>query len=111
MPDVQWFLNSGKTLEISTKRKISKCVAVFLNGLDRGFSGAQGAGIKDDSFFVMFNAKDKDVRFKLPPEQYGKEWIKILDTCNENFDEGETYKNASKIHVAALSIVIIKQMQ
>ena len=58
----------------------SKTMGVFLHGKHLRFPGPKGEHITDDSFYVIFNAHNESINYKLPQPQCGKEWKKILDT-------------------------------
>ena len=85
-------------------------MAVFIKGDAIDDCSYNIEKLNDENFFVVFNSLNKDVTFKLPPEQYGAKWIKILDTCNDNFLESETHENNQLINIYNHSINILRQL-
>ena len=111
LPDVQWFLPNGKMIrEDDWKNNASKCVGVFLKGDAVDDCSYQEEKLNDDNFFVVFNADKKQQKFKLPPQQYAKKWIKILDTCIETMQESDVIDCNTEIEVYDLSINVFKQV-
>ena len=49
----------------------AKSLAVFLNGSAIRRPGEHGEVIKDDSFYLIFNAHHETLPFTLPPQQFG----------------------------------------
>jgi glycogen operon protein len=70
----------------------------------------KGQKITDDSFYIIFNAYEGDLDYKLPSDKYGDEWIRILDT-HENYisEDGERYGADEIVKVHGRSVVLLKQ--
>lgn len=67
-PDIAWFLPEGARMEAHNwNEDFAKSLALFLNG-------------GTVAFYVIFNAHHDGVMFRLPVEQFGKQWEKVLDT-------------------------------
>jgi glycogen operon protein len=109
--DIAWFSPSGKEMKQENWRiDFAKSLAVYLNGHGIHSRGFDGAPIVDDSFYVMFNAYEGKLEYKLPPRKYGFEWTKVLDT-NEGIvsEEGaEVFKGGSMIQVEGRSVMVLK---
>jgi hypothetical protein len=43
----------------------------------------------------------------LPPDRYGKQWAKIIDTADHKNTEQTTYKAGDKINVTGRSVVVL----
>src|ERR1700733_10655913 len=43
--------------------------------------GPPGQRVRDDSFLLLFNASETDLKFAIPPARYGEEWVRVLDTA------------------------------
>ena len=112
LTDIAWFSPDGKKMtEENWKQDFAKCLAVYLNGHGIHSLDYDGKRIVDDSFYVIFNAHNEPVEYKLPTRRYGANWIKILDT-NQNFvaeQGGEKFSANAKVKVEGFSVVLLKQ--
>jgi glycogen operon protein len=112
LTDIGWFSPDGKKMtEENWRQDFAKCLGVYLNGHGIHSIDYNGKPIVDDSFYVIFNAHNEPVEYKLPTKRYGDNWIKILDT-NKDFvsaEGGEIYKANSKIMVEGFSVILLKQ--
>jgi glycogen operon protein len=81
LEDIAWFLPEGAQMsEEHWRAGFAKSLAVYLNGHRLRAVGEDGEPIIDDSFYVIFNAHYEKLDYLLPPEHYGRNWIRILDT-------------------------------
>jgi isoamylase len=110
LEDIGWFLPDGTEMtDEHWSHDFAKSLAVFLNGKGVHASGAKGEQIVDDSFYVIFNASHEPVEYKLPGVKYGKEWQKILDTCEPQVQEKpEIFQPDNNLKVDARSVVLLK---
>ncbi len=112
LTDIAWFSPDGKKMtEENWKQDFAKCLGVYFDGHGIHSMDYDGKPIVDDSFYVVFNAHNEPVHYKLPTKRYAGSWIKILDT-NRNFvneDGGEIYKANSKIKAEGFSVILLKQ--
>jgi len=79
--DIAWFLPNGAAMEEHNWNEgAAKSVATFLNG--KGLHAVDSAGdiITDDNFYMIFNAHHEEIEYQLPNDQYGKEWVIVIDT-------------------------------
>jgi isoamylase len=107
--DIAWFLPEGIEMDDEHwNHDYAKSLAVFLNGMGIHTPDPKGEQIKDDSFYVIFNAYHEPLEYKLPPKKYGTSWTKIIDT-SENLvaEEGVTYEAESKLKVEGRSVVVL----
>lgn len=112
LTDIAWFSPDGKKMTTENWRQdFAKCLAVYLDGHGIHSMDYDGKPILDDSFYVIFNAHNEPVEYKLPTKRYGSGWIKILDTGKDFVSEegGEIYKANSKIKAESFSVVLFKQ--
>lgn len=107
--DIAWFLPDGSEMnDEHWNHDFAKSLAVFLNGHGIRSSGPKGEQIKDDNFYVIFNAYHEALEYKLPPKKYGTEWTKIIDTSeNRVEEEGITYKAEENLKVEGRSVVLL----
>jgi glycogen operon protein len=112
LEDIAWFKPDGTEMtEENWKNDYAKSLAIYMNGRGIHASGWKGEQLIDDSFCVIFNAYHGDIEYRLPPEKYGLQWIKLFDTTEERgfIEHGNTYFASDLISVAGLSVVILIQ--
>ncbi len=112
LEDIAWFQPEGTEMtEENWNQDFAKSLGVFLNGRGLRAVGTRGEHITDDSFYIIFNAHHGPLPFVLPPEKFGRSWLKVLDTAqglidddgNDEFMAGET------IEVDSRSVVVLKE--
>jgi glycogen operon protein len=111
LEDIRWFLPEGDEMtEENWNHDFAKSLAVYMNGHGLRSLDEKGRKIIDNSFYIIFNAYEGDLNYKLPPDKYGDEWIKVLDT-HENYisEDGEKYGPEDTIKVHGRSVVLLKQ--
>jgi len=73
IPDISWFNELGKTPNWDEN---DRCLAFRMDG-----SQADILADRDDNdFFIMFNAGEKDVKFRIASPMDGKRWGRAIDT-------------------------------
>ena len=109
LEDIAWFLPYGTEMsEEHWNQDFAKSLAVFLNGRSLRTPGPKGERIVDDSFYVIFNASELILDYTLPPEKYGTQWTKVLDTSEDRVDEENgTYEAGETIKVEGRSVVLL----
>ena len=107
--DIAWFLPEGEEMEdYHWEESYAKSLAVFLYGQGIRSKGSKGEVVKDDSFYLMFNAHHETLPFKLPDERWGKKWIRILDTNQDTIDTVEAVAQPEEtIQVAGRSMMMM----
>jgi isoamylase len=107
--DIAWFLPEGEEMEdYHWEETYAKSLAVFLYGQGIRSKGSNGEVVKDDSFYLMFNAHHETLPFKLPGERWGKKWIRILDTNQDTLDTEEAVAHPEEtIQVAGRSMMMM----
>jgi isoamylase len=82
--DIAWFKADGQQFEEEHwGQGFAKTLAVFLNGDSIPNPNPMTLSVKDDSFYVAFNAHHEPVEFTLPESGWGKAWAKVLDTAGD----------------------------
>ena len=112
LTDIAWFSPDGRKMtEENWKQDFAKCLAVYLNGHGIHSLDYDGKPIVDDNFYVIFNAHNESVEYKLPNRRYGDHWMKILDTSTNFVSEqgGETYRANTKVRAEGFSVILLKQ--
>jgi isoamylase len=79
--DIAWFTPGGEEMtDEDWAAGFAKSMTVFLNGDGISEPGPRGQRVRDDSFLLLFNASETDLKFAIPPAQYGEQWMRVLDT-------------------------------
>lgn len=109
--DIAWFLPEGDEMsDENWSHDYAKSLAVYMNGHGLRMLDEKGRKIVDNSFYIIFNAYEGALDFKLPSDRYGDEWIKVIDT-HDNYisEEGDKYNSGDIIKVQGRSVVLLKQ--
>jgi glycogen operon protein len=82
LSDIAWFTPAGEEMtDDDWAAGFAKSLSVFLNGDAISEPGPRGERIADDSFLLLFNASELDLEFCIPPQRYGEQWLKVLDSA------------------------------
>lgn len=110
LKDIAWFLPEGTEMKDEHwNHDYASSLAVFLNGDGIRSPGQKGEKIKDDSFYIMFNASHIPINYSLPPNEYGTNWKMVIDTSKDLVSEDSDYKNVKdNIKVEGRSVVVLK---
>jgi glycogen operon protein len=108
--DIAWFKPDGTQMaQDNWGDEKAKSVAVFLNGQGLHAVDSEGRKVIDDNFYVIFNAHDQPVDYKLPSEKYAKAWKMILDTARyDQEDKKEPYKAGETIKIDSRSVILLQ---
>ena len=80
--DIAWFTPAGEEMtDDDWDAGFAKSLIVFLNGDAITEPDPRGERIRDESFLLLFNASELDLEFTIPPQRYGEQWVKVLDTA------------------------------
>ena len=109
--DIGWFNPAGEEMsQEHWAEEHSKMVGVFLNGQGIPGTDERGQRIIDESFFLLFNAHDVPVEFVLPNSDWGRCWVKILDTTQPvPKEESQVYQPGNQVTVAERSVSVLKE--
>ncbi|MDZ7723647.1 MAG: glycogen debranching protein GlgX [candidate division KSB1 bacterium] len=107
--DISWFTPDGEEMdEENWGEGHAKSLGVFLYGRGIRSVNPKGEAITDDSFYLLFNASDKDVEFALPPETWGKQWRRVVDTVDADWDSDAVYNPGDTLSVKKHSMVVLR---
>ena len=113
--DLTWFRPDAQEMsEEDWRLGFAKSLGVFLNGASIQRPGEHGEQVKDDSFYVIFNAHHEPLQVTLPPEQFGKKWIQVVDTSSDNPPEIRRSRKAqclapgAKLDVQGRSVAVLR---
>jgi hypothetical protein len=89
----------------------AKSLTVFLNGRAISEPDRRGERVQDDSFLLLFNASEEDLRFTIPPRRYGPRWSKELDTATHatDFEDENPVKPGDAITVINHSLQLLRR--
>lgn len=107
--DIAWFTLEGEQMsEKDWGLGYAKSLGVFLNGATIPNPYPRGEPVKDDNFYLIFNAHHEELVFTLPGMNWGKLWIKELDTSVGWLENPESLKAGSQIKVAGRSMIVLR---
>jgi isoamylase len=111
--DIGWFTPGGTEMsEEDWNTGFGKTLGVFLNGEGIAAPDSRGERIIDDSFYILFNSHHESIPFKLPAREWGREWVKVLDTSEERLEESvRKYRAGGAIRVESRSLVVMRRQQ
>jgi isoamylase len=108
--DIEWFLPSGNILsKYDWEKENNKSIGVYLSGDGIPDKTSDGKELKDDNFFLIFNAYHLPVTFLLPTEEWGNTWKLILDTNTGKFydENAATLNPRDSIMVEGRTILVL----
>jgi isoamylase len=108
--DIAWFLPDGSHMtEENWQHDFAKSLAVFLNGQGLHAVNSKGDNVIDDNFYIIFNAHEGVLDYKLPQQKYAKDWAVLIDTSKPTFNPTDRiYKAEEVIHVEGRSIILLQ---
>jgi glycogen operon protein len=102
--DIAWFKFDGQHMtEEDWQHGYAKSFGVFINGREMCSRSCFGRQFIDDNFFIIFNAYQGYINYKLPSEEYAENWTLILDTSK---DKVITDGDGEKIYLAGDTIIV-----
>jgi isoamylase len=105
--DIAWCLPEGGEMEDHNwDHDFARSLGIYLNGLGLHSVNPQGEPIKDDNFYIMFNAHNEHLNYKLPDFLTNKSWQIVLDTSNDEVFE-QTLNNKETIRVEGRAVVVL----
>jgi len=81
LKDIAWFKPDGQEMgDADWDTGYARSLGVFLNGQAIPDLDRRGQPIKDESFYLLFNAWDQPIDFTLPSDGWGRSWDLVLDS-------------------------------
>ncbi len=114
--DIGWFTPAGQEMSDDDWRaSFAKSLGVFLNGHGIATTNERGEPVRDDSFYVMFNAHHEALTFHLPEAKWGRTWVTLLNTAEagDNMSEetpGPELQAEGELQVEPWSLVMLKRV-
>ena len=108
--DIAWFTHTGQQMnDEQWGEGFAKSLGVFINGDTIPNPNARGEPVTDASFFVIFNAHYEALDFVLPAENWGRQWVMLLDTAQGWISDGSPLQADAKLMVAPKSVVLLQR--
>lgn len=84
--DIAWFSHDAFQMDDQKwNDDMAKSVGVYLNGLGLRCLDENGLKMTDDNFYLIFNAYDGPINFRLPEAKFGNDWKVALSTASVNY--------------------------
>ena len=102
LKDIMWFDTDGSEMTVEDWTSgVTRCVAVLLSGDVLDIRDFHGEPVRDDTFYLLFNAHHEPVKFTLPGKKEVK-WKVVLDTQLEDgfSEEGGSFEAGGQIDIA-----------
>jgi glycogen operon protein len=107
--DIAWIRPDGQQMtDQDWTDGSARSLAVFLNGQGIPSLDERGERVVDDSFYILFNAHHDRVDFTTPAEEWGRGWIKVLDTFDAAAGE-DSFGVRAQVPVEGLSLVVLRR--
>jgi glycogen operon protein len=108
--DIAWFTPAGQEMsDEDWKVGFAKSLMVYLNGRAIPSRGPRGEAIVDDTFLLCFNAHHEALAFRLPPEQFGHRWHRVIDTADPDLRNAiDAVPAGEQLHVVDRSMVVLQ---
>ncbi|MDV6345813.1 glycogen debranching protein GlgX [Nitrosomonas sp. Is37] len=107
--DIAWFTLEGTQMsEKDWGLGYAKSLGIFLNGVTIPNPYPRGEPVKDDNFYIIFNAHHEALIFTLPGINWGTLWIKELDTNVGWLENKESLKAENQIKAEGRSVVVLR---
>ncbi len=113
LTDIEWFTTDGVEMaEEDWGQDHVRDLGVLLSGDGIPSRDERGEPIRDDSFYLLFNARQEPITARLPLER-GLRWQLILDTgADEPFPpDGASFEPGDGVPMRASSLVVLQQVE
>jgi len=109
LTDIAWFKPDAREMaDDDWTNGFAKSLGIFLYGDGLRTVDQDNKHISDDSFYLIFNAHFEEIDFKLPPENYAKQWTKVLDTSNAQPEDKREYKPGETVRAGQRSFILLQ---
>jgi glycogen operon protein len=111
--DIGWFKPDGQPMtDADWQEGRARTIGVFLNGKAIPTPDHRGEPVVDDSFYILFNAHYETMNFRLPTDQWGSRWEKILDT-NEpvpDLRQHQEWRAGDEVSIQAYAMMVLLRL-
>jgi glycogen operon protein len=111
--DIAWFTPDGTPMaDEHWGEAFAKSLAVFLNGRAIADPDRDGRRLRDDTFYLLFNAHHEPLAFTVPGPPWGRRWVKALDTRESPLEAGDQAQEVGQtLSVEARSLVVLRRIR
>jgi isoamylase len=107
--DIAWFLPDGSLMEENHwNQGFAKSVAMYLSGEGIHSVDSEGEPVRDDNFYLIFNAHEEGIDYKVPPQRYGSSWNLVIDTAKTAETGRQEFQDGDSIYVEGRSVVLLQ---
>jgi isoamylase len=106
--DLTWWRPEGAEMNESAWHDgNARTIGMLLNGQVIDERDQEGQALRDDMFFLMLNASDQDMSFRLPPGLENANWELLVDTSEPK--KAPRLKSLGQYPLQARSLVLLRQ--
>ncbi len=109
--DIEWFSSDGTEMtDEDWNGRLIREIGVFLAG--EGLRNPDGEHLRDDTFYLVFNANPNTVRFRIPDGRLGGRWRVVLDTAAEPawVRRRRIVEASGRILARARSVIVLRRV-
>ena len=109
--EIAWCKPDGEEMEDDDwQAGFAKSLGVFLNGEAIAGMDTRGERVVDDTFYLLFNGHHERLDFTLPPAEWGKQWLEVVNTATGFVGASEaTFPARGTVQMAGRSLVVLKR--
>ena len=106
--DISWFEPSGAEMdEAAWNRGSARSLGVRVAGDAADELDPAGGRILADTLLLLFNAHDAEVPFKLPSQQKGEFWERVLDTADPRAPR-RSFRSGTRYPLGGRSLAVLR---
>jgi len=110
LQDIGWFKPDGmEMIDGDWRAAAARGLGVFVNGDGMESRDPQGYRLRDDSFYILFNAYAEPMKFRLAPALASERWVRVFDTTLPAFDPPPGPEVGRDILLTSRSIVLLRR--
>jgi isoamylase len=107
--DIAWFKPDGGLMsDEDWSNGYARSLGIFLNGDEIPSVDQRGRRERDDSFYLLFNAHSEPMEFVLPRSQFGRRWLRALDTADP---APRYYPARARVTVEGHSLALLQRVE
>jgi glycogen operon protein len=109
--DIAWFKPDGAEMNDNDwQASYAKTIGVFLNGDALPWQDPRGHPVRSESFFLILNAHNEPIEFTVPAEEWGREWMAVLDTAHDDGRaDDRRRKPGDRLWIADRSVLLLQR--
>ena len=108
--DIAWFTMGGEQMEEENwGESYAKSLGVFLNGETIPNPNPRRGPTTDDSFYIILNAHYEPLLCRLPGPEWGRLWIKELDTQVGWVNDATRLAAGDELQVGSRSLMVLRR--